>query len=636
MRSFKKTVKRARFSPLDVILLIAVTAFLYTLMEWLFIISKPSFINTTSFSGKLFVLLNSSAVLTILCVLLTLPFMLLYLIRSKPVRMVTRFLMCAMPALIAACTILLLVDNTTYTLTSFGIVSTKGVTRALYLAGFLLITLLLDWFFFVSAASLERSRRSESSKGKLLFSISFGLVILICAAFSIVLNPNLENPLFKTGSTVKTEKLPNILLITGDGINAEKLSMYGALKDTTPFLSKLAETSLVTENAFSNAQGTIGSTTSILTGKYPADLGVLASIDILKGADAYQHLPGILKAYGYKTVQLNFSYYADAYRVNFQNAFDEANGQSPVENKIQSTLARLFPTDYYYFIREMYTRITDRLGHIFYRKDMSNPFLQVTEAPKKFNDQEKLEYLLELLEQSDQPLFVHLHWMGTHGPKFYPEQQVFSIDKSMLDQKKYDNDFYLDSILEFDSALARLYEKMESDDLVDQTVLVVGSDHTLRWSVSRIPLLMHFPEDDHAGLISENVQNLDIAPTLLDYLKIPQPEWMSGQSLLSPLDADRPIFLAAIPDSSRDPETNKVIYPEPKAPYYQFGKMTVIVCNHYYLLNFYKGTLTDASVRDYMGTCANPAPDRDEAMSLILAHLQQYGFDTSQLEEIVP
>ena len=267
---------------------------------------------------------------------------------------------------------------------------------------------------------------------------------------------------------------------------------------------------------------------------------------------------------------------------------------------------------------------------------MSNPYIQVTEAPKKFNDQEKLDYLLKLLDESDQPLFVHLHWMGTHGPKYYPEKQVFSEGENIQDQSKYDNDLYLDSILDFDNAINKLYEKLNSSNLVNQTVLVVGSDHTQRWSVSRIPLLMHFPEDQYAGQITENVQNLDIAPTLLDYLNIPQPAWMSGQSLLKPLDPNRPIFLAAIPESSRDPETNKIVYPESKAPYYQFGKMSVILCNHYYLLNFYKSSLSDSSVRYYAGNCPTDAPSRAEAMSLILKHLQEYGFDTSELEKITP
>ncbi|MRS02487.1 hypothetical protein EG832_04555, partial [bacterium] len=401
-----------------------------------------------------------------------------------------------------------------------------------------------------------------------------------------------------------------------------------------PFLRELAATSLVAENNFSNAQGTIGSTTSILTGKYPADTRVLASTDILKGEDAYQHLPGILESYGYYTVQLNFNYYADAYRINFQDAFIEANGESPVSNKIQSSLAKLLPSNNYYFMREVYSRISDRLEHLLNIKKMTNPFLQVTESPEKFNDQEKLDYLFKLIDEGKQPLFVQIHWMGTHGPKYYPSRQVFSEGLSTETQGKYVESFYLDSILDFDGAVYQLFNGLQSRGLLEKTILVVGSDHTQRWSIARVPLLIHFPFNEHVGQVMENTQNMDIAPTLLNYLGIPQPSWMLGQPVYDSLDPDRPIFLVAIPDSSRDPKTNAIVYPPFAPPFYQFGKATMISCDHYYTVNFLKQTFTDAQVQGFVGTCKTPPPTREEAFKLILGHLQEYGFNTTSLNSI--
>ena len=303
-------------------------------------------------------------------------------------------------------------------------------------------------------------------------------------------------------------------------------------------------------------------------------------------------------------------------------------------SKIQTAIADALPTDYYYFMREMYSRISDRTGHLFYLKEMTNPFVQVTESPEKFNDQEKLDYLFKLLDESEQPVFVHIHWMGTHGPKYYPEKQVFSVGQDPKDQQKYDNNFYLDSILEFDNAIAKIQAGLEERGLGDQTVLVVGSDHTQRWSIARVPLLMRFPEGEYAGEIVENTQNMDIAPTLLDYLDIAQPDWMPGQSLLQNLDEGRPILLAAIPASKKDPETGKITYPEAKAPFYQFGKMTVIVCDQYYLVNFTKHTLVNARVAGHQGTCPQPGLEKTEALQLIIDHLEGYGFDAASLADV--
>jgi arylsulfatase A-like enzyme len=163
---------------------------------------------------------------------------------------------------------------------------------------------------------------------------------------------------------------------------------------------------------------------------------------------------------------------------------------------------------------------------------------------------------------------------------------------------------------------------------------VVGSDHTQRWSVARVPLLIHFPNDKHAGQIMENTQNMDIAPTLLNYLGIPQPAWMSGQPLYEAIDPNRQIFLVAIPDSSRDPKTNAIVYPPFVAPFYQFGKATLISCDHYFMINFLKRTYSDAQVQGYIGTCKTPPPTREEAFNIILAHLEHYGFDISSLNSI--
>jgi len=634
MKSLLHLIKHARFTPVDVFLLIPFASLLYVLMEWLFIISKTSFISTGSFFEKGSALLNGSAILALAAVLLSVPLIILYyVLNAKTGRAVIRILLCIIPALLLSATLLLLVDNTTYTAFKYGVVSTKGIVRTLYLVGFILLTIGLMYPVFKWSRSISKSRRKLSQKQKRNFPLVLGLIVLTCGLLPVILNSNFKNPL-TTKTPINSEKLPNIILITGDGINASKLSLYGSSQNTTPFLKQLAETSLVAENNFSNAQGTIGSTTSFLTGKYPADTRILASTDILKNKDAYEHLPGILETYGYYTVQLNFTYYADAYRINFQDAFKEANGESPVSNKIQSNLAKLFPTHNYYFMREIYSRISDRLEHLFYIKNMTNPFIQVTESPEEFDDQEKLDYLFKLLDQGKQPIFVHIHWMGTHGPKYYPTKQVFSSRLKTSQQGKYVENFYLDSILDFDNAVNQLYNGLSSRGLWQSSMLVVGSDHTQRWTIARVPLLIHFPNDEYAGKVIENTQNMDIAPTLLNYLGIPQPEWMPGQPLYKPLAPDRQIFMVAIPDSSRDPKTDAIVYPPFVAPFYQFGKATLISCDHYYTINLFKKTFNDAIVQAYNSECKTPPPTREEAFNMILAHLEKYGFNTTSLNSI--
>jgi hypothetical protein len=224
--------------------------------------------------------------------------------------------------------------------------------------------------------------------------------------------------------------------------------------------------------------------------------------------------------------------------------------------------------------------------------------------------------------------------MGTHGPKYYPEKQVFSAGEDPQTQKDRMDIFYYDSILEFDTSLADFYTQLQEAGLEGDTLLIVTSDHTQRWSNSRLPLVLHFPDEDYAGTIPGNTENLDIAPTILDYLGITQPTWMPGQSLLSIQDANRPIFIAQIGESKKDPDTGKVTYPAPSEPFYQFGKISVVTCDTWYKLNLNTLVLSTGVVKKYAGECPENTVDAQTALNLIRGHLQEYSFDTSTIVNV--
>jgi len=442
-----------------------------------------------------------------------------------------------------------------------------------------------------------------------------------------------KNETLKQRTSSSRNRLPDILLITVDAVNAEYTSIYGGERDTTPFLRELAQRSVLGENHFANAQGTIGSLTSLLTGRHPADVRVIYSSDMLQATDAYQHLPGILNAYGYYTVQLSNATYADAYKTNFQSAFDEANGRSASDQPFNHILNKIYPGITAIFQNEVIERISVRIQHVFYINDMNNPYQEVTEAPQKFDDLEKFEKTMSLLDERREPLFIHVHWMNTHGPNYFPEEQVFSNGLDINDQEKDRQLFYYDSILEFDRAMADLYRFLEETNRLDHTIMVVTSDHSQKWTNSRLPLLIHFPGDEHTQVIGVNTENIDIAPTLLDYLGIPQPMWMPGQSLIAGTYTEHPIFTAKIPKSTRDPLTGKVVYPESEPPFYQFGRISVVACNQWYELNLTTMTLDSGMVTSYTRACG-VAIDPVEALNLINTHLKGYGFDTETLKPL--
>jgi len=135
-------------------------------------------------------------------------------------------------------------------------------------------------------------------------------------------------------------------------------------------MEKMAKESLVSENSLTNNAHSAGSIVSLLTGKLPTTTKVVYAPDTLKGVNAYQHLPGILKQLGYRTLDLSIRHYADAMDLNLRNGFDVGNfrqhaGQNVVLlQALRPFTGSLFAT-HWYFLERIYERISTRLRHIF-------------------------------------------------------------------------------------------------------------------------------------------------------------------------------------------------------------------------------------------------------------------------------
>ena len=617
-------------SPGSLVLITSGIATLYIMMEWVFIFTRPSFLRTVSLIVKSRAFFSTSSMMVLASLLSLVPLLLLAAwIKNPTVKKALQALALLVPSLILTATLLLLVDNFTYTLFQFGIVSAVGVWRAAYAALSLLALVYLLTRLADLANLLTRFLHRSNPRVRVLLPIGIILLSMIGAILPANITQFQTEPQ-KQRTSARHNQLPDILLITVDALNAEYTSIYGGKNETTPFLRELAENSLVSQNHFANAQGTIGSITSLLTGKLPSDIRVIYSSDMLQANDAYQHLPGILNANGYFTVQLSNATYADAYKTNFQSAFNEANGRSESDQPVSNALNKIYPGVSAVFQKEIIERISSRVQHIFFIRDMNNPYKEVTEAPQKFDDLDKIKQVKSLLISREEPVFIHLHWMGTHGPNYFPEEQVFSTGLDLNNQRENRQLFYYDAVLEFDRTIADLYQSLEHENQLDHTLIIITSDHSQKWTNSRLPLLMHFPGGEYEQRFAANTENIDVAPTVLDYLGISQPTWMTGQSLISGVYSEHPVFTAKIPKSSKDPVTGKVSYPESVPPFFQFGRISVVVCNQWVELDLMQKTIRSGKIVASTRECIDEFNER-QALDLIIGHLKKYGFDTTEL-----
>ena len=115
------------------------------------------------------------------------------------------------------------------------------------------------------------------------------------------------------------------------------------------------------------------------------------------------------------------------------------------------------------------------------------------------------------------------------------------------------------AVVGIDENLGRVLDFLDTNGLAEDTLIVYTSDNGFflgehGWYDKRfmyepslrIPLLIRYPRLGAAGQVSDNlVQNVDIAPTILDIAGLPVPEVMHGRSL-KPLMEGRP------PDDWRD------------------------------------------------------------------------------------
>ncbi len=595
-------------------------AFLYVFLEWIFLVTKTSFMDYLDWGQKIRILLITGLGLSLLVLLSLVLLFLVEVLANRIFPGLRAYIYHVPAAFLAACLILILVDNFTYTIFRFGIVDSITLVRMLYAltACGVFLYLLRQW-----------ARPANTARFKMILAI-----VLLAASGTLAVftfNPQAGVAIVSNSASTLTHK-PNIILLSIDGVNADHMSVYGYQRDTTPFLKEFATTSLVSQNNFTNASTSPGSETSLLTGKLPLATHFLYPPDTLKGSDVYQHLPGLLKSYGYRTISLGLEYYVDANYANFKNAFDYVNGHENPADDLTGRISGLGYGEEVYFFTYLEDRIEVRLGHIFFIKDMQNIYSAAVQ-PSRYGvtDQERLDTLTAFLEDSrrtGQPLFAHLHLMGTHGSEFDPDVRVFSAGE--VQDQEWMTDFYDDAILTFDNQMNQLVQYLKESGQYDHTLLIFYTDHGQQWMVDRrLPLLLHFPQSEHAGILTENTQNLDIAPTILDYLGVQKPAWMQGDSLLGTLNPNR-LIIAALTDLEARQRSgdNLILDPEVyQPPFFQFSNLAVIQCQNIYAFNLQNLTVHTSQVLNDQNPCSpNDLDSEDEIRSRLGELLEQLGY----------
>lgn len=567
--------------------------------EWLFFVTKPSMFSVLGWVERATVLL--AAALPLALVATALALLLTLFGQAWPPagrRAARRALGALVPALILTTTLLLLVENFTKTVLDFNVGSLTSPLRYLYAVGFVAAALWIHRGLrrFAAARWSEVRNRGAAS----------GLILLV--GFSVVAAWSRYQPEQNLGAVVRREQrdLANILILSSDGVRASHMSVYGYERRTTPYLESRAGEFLFSENHFTNSSATAGSIGALLSGKLPTTTGVMGVGSTFRGVHVYQHLPGMLRQLGYYNFEIGANPYADSYNLNLRQGFHVANSRSARSEglPIVSGLGKAYPSERH-FVGLTFERVVDRLGHAFGVSDMQDPYKEATQTGKAWpSDRSRLDELKAEIARGRRPFFAHVHLLDTHGPRFPFSPPRFSGGREQTEL--WDRDFYDDSIAGFDGHIDEVVGYLEEIGELENTVVIVSSDHGLRWAThERLPLLIRFPRGEHGGRISANTQRVDIAPTLLSYLGVEIPGWMDGRSLLEDeLGRLRPIIGA---------KTKR---------HGPLGSASLVQCQRWFRANMATGMVQQGTVAGHSDPCGEEELyDADAALDRIVAEI---------------
>ncbi len=331
---------------------------------------------------------------------------------------------------------------------------------------------------------------------------------------------------------------PNVILISVDTLRADHLGCYGYERPTSPSIDLLASRGVRFEQAFSQASWTLPSHLSLLTSRYPHSHGV--ETDEHKLPSTVTTLAETLRQAGYVTSAfISWVYVSDRY--GFGQGFDEYHELLPPENEVtSSTVASIKASAFVDRIVEwadhgprqpffLFLHLFD--PHIDYEPPA--PFDEMFGTPSPDKSEGTFQYLRRYIK-------------GVHR-----EPERIPADRRARALALYDGEIRFT-----DQELGRLLITLGDRGLLDDTMVIFTSDHgeefddhgsmeghqwTLYNEVLHVPLIMVFPQDRFAGrTMPAVVQSIDIAPTILDFLKLERPAEFQGRSLLPLLNGAGP------------------------------------------------------------------------------------------------
>lgn len=375
----------------------------------------------------------------------------------------------------------------------------------------------------------------------------------------------------------------NVILISLDTLSANHLPCYGYERNTAPNLCKFGKDNIFFSNAYSNANYTLPSHVSIFTGLYPSQHKVnVPNADRLSSTIPF--LPEIVQKNGYKTyfyIPLEDSSHLPVDKVFYRginkitSAFHphDWNEGLDILKKNNDNNQKTFLFLHTYWVHSPYI-LENEKRKLFTKSDegvddlpttykelstCSPPFLYFLkkalkeDVENKYWDGQKRQVYADIYKQlvknapfRDQLFPCSDAYYSRYLPYYFRAFYTNIIDQNNPNQVTHLKDAYDSKIKELDEYLGEVFHRISSTQLRNNTIIIVTADHgeefmehgeldhgkNLYDSSLKIPLLIYIPKQGNkeiAGL----AQSIDIMPTILNLIGIPNTFELSGRDLFS-------------------------------------------------------------------------------------------------------
>ena len=400
------------------------------------------------------------------------------------------------------------------------------------------------------------------------------LLLALCLVAMLPSPAGGQAEFFPPSPGITTEEFPNLVLITGDHLRWDHVAANGNSAIITPHMDRLAKEGVTFRYHFTVGQACAPNRASLMTGRYPHSHGVISNG--IKMPEDERTLTHVLREAGYYTGQMgklhfwphkdrNHREYHPPYGFHQMRLSDEPGPYDDAygrwlwaQGKDVRERARVnMPGDRPQFERYAFEG-EDSATHASWVATETITFIEDT-----------------LSRHPDRPFFVHSGFYAPHPPLNPPASSLAPYRDRPLPPRHYSKEeisflprrlargmtafletpedtwdsyrrFFYAMVTHLDENVGRIMAAIEEAGIADRTIFVLTSDHgdylgdhnLVSKSARpydgalRIPLIFRGPEIPTGTAVDELAEIVDIMPTLMELLGIPQTKGSQGMSLV--------------------------------------------------------------------------------------------------------